>query len=73
MKKLLRSLVLFAVGFAAAYLAMCYLVPGLRIKLSAPPAEYFRESVQHMVLFKAAVSLLVGAAAAALPLLFKRR
>ena len=73
MKKHLLSLLLFLIGFTAAYLAMCYLVPGLRIKLSAPPAEYFRESVQHMVLFKAVVSLLVGAVAAALPLLFKRR
>ena len=58
--------------FSAAYLAMCYLIPGMRIKLAAPPAEYFRESVRHMAPFKGAVSLAAGLIAGALPWLIRR-
>ena len=72
MKKVVWSVVLFGLVFARVYLALCYLVPGLRIKLSAPPAEYFRASVGHMVLFKGAISLIAGLLAAALPWLRKK-
>ena len=72
MKKVVWSVVLFGLVFALVYLALCYLVPGLRIKLSAPPAEYFRASVGHMVWFKGAISLVAGLLAAALPWLRKK-
>ena len=51
MKRVILSVFLAAAVFAAAYLTMCYLIPGMRIKLAAPPAEYFRESVRHMAPF----------------------
>ena len=73
MKKTLWSGILFLLAFALVYLALCYLVPGLRIKLSAPPAEYFRESIRHMVWFKGAIALVAGLAAAGLPWLLKKR
>lgn len=55
MKKI--PVALSAVIFAAVYAVMCFAIPALRIKLSAPPAEYFLASIRHMALFKAAVSL----------------
>ena len=72
MKRVILSVLLTVAVFSAAYLAMCCLIPGMRIKLAAPPAEYFRESVRHMAPFKGAVSLAAGLIAGALPWLIKR-
>ena len=41
MKKLLISVILAVIVFAAVYVAQCYMVPGWRIKLAAPAMEYF--------------------------------
>ena len=73
MKKAVWSGILFVLVFLVVYLALCYLIPGLRLKLAAPPAEYFRESMGHMVWFKGAIALAVGLVAAALPWLFSKR
>ena len=61
MKKLLISVILAVIVFAAVYVAQCYMVPGWRIKLEAPAMEYFAASLRHMVLLK---GLIAGAAAA---------
>lgn len=61
MKKLLISVILAVIVFAAVYVAQCYMVPGWRIKLAAPAMEYFAASLWHMVLLK---GLIAGAAAA---------
>lgn len=52
MKKLLISVILAVIVFAAVYVAQCYMVPGWRIKLAAPAMEYFAASLRHMVLRK---------------------
>lgn len=62
MRKLLISVILAVIVFAAVYVAQCYMVPGWRIKLAAPAMEYFAASLRHMVLLK---GLIAGAAAAA--------
>ena len=61
MKKLLISVILAIIVFAAVYVAQCYMVPGWRIKLAAPAMEYFAASLRHMALLK---GLIAGAAAA---------
>lgn len=61
MKKLLISVILAVIVFAAVYVALCYMVPGWRIKLAAPAMEYFAASLRHMILLK---GLIAGAAAA---------
>ena len=61
MKKLLISVILAVIVFAAVYVAQCYMVPGWRIKLAAPAMVYFAASLRHMVLLK---GLIAGAAAA---------
>jgi hypothetical protein len=52
---------------------MCYCIPGMRIKLAAGPAEYFIESIKHMVLFKSLISLVVGAILGVLPILVRKK
>lgn len=47
------------------YLASCYLIPGLRIKLAAPPLLYFLESLGSAMGFKLLLSIL-GASVACL-------
>lgn len=69
MKKLLISVILAAIVFAAVYVAQCYMVPGWRIKLAAPAMEYFAASLRHMVLLKG----LIAAAAAAVAVAVQRR
>lgn len=69
MKKLLISVILAVIVFAAVYVAQCYMVPGWRIKLAAPAMEYFAASLQHMVLLKG----LIAAAAAAVAVAVQRR
>ena len=67
MKKTILSLSLFLLVFVAVYLVLCFLIPGLRIKLAAPPMEYFFASIAHMVFFKALLSSLAAVTAAAIP------
>ena len=69
MKKLLISVILAVIVFAAVYVAQCYKVPGWRIKLAAPAMEYFAASLRHMVLLKG----LIAAAAAAVAVAVQRR
>lgn len=56
MKKLLISVILAVIVFAAVYVAQCYMVPGWRIKLAAPAMEYFAASLRHMVLLKGLIA-----------------
>ena len=69
MKKLLISVILAVIIFAAVYVALCYMVPGWRLKLEAPAMEYFAASLRHMVLLKG----LIAAAAAAVAVAVQRR
>lgn len=69
MKKLLISVILAIIVFAAVYVAQCYMVPGWRIKLAAPAMEYFAASLRHMVLLKG----MIAAAAAAVAVAVQRR
>ena len=71
MKKI-NYLILFVVVFIATYFVLCYL-PSLRIKLFAPPMEYFVESIKHMVFFKSLVSVVVGLLAVGILLVSQRR
>ena len=61
MKKSWISAILAVIAFMAVYVALCYMVPGWRLKLEAPAMEYFAASLRHMVLLK---GLIAGAAAA---------
>jgi hypothetical protein len=70
MKKI-NYLILFVVVFIATYFVLCYL-PNLRIKLFAPPMEYFVESIKHMVFFKSLVSVVVGLLAIGIPFIIQR-
>ena len=69
MKKLLISVILAVIVFAAVYVAQCYMVPGWRLKLEAPAMVYFAASLRHMVLLKG----LIAAAAAAAAVAVQRR
>ena len=69
MKKLLIPVILAVIAFMAVYVALCYMVPGWRIKLAAPAMEYFAASLRHMVLLKG----LIAAAAAAVAVAVQRR
>ena len=71
MKKI-NYLNLFVVVFIATYFVLCYL-PSLRIKLFAPPMEYFVESIKHMVFFKSLVSVVVGLLAVGILFVSQRR
>lgn len=71
MKKI-NYLILFVVVFIATYFVLCYL-PSLRIKLFAPPMEYFVESIKHMVFFKSLVSVVVGLLAVGIPFIIQKR
>ena len=46
------SAILAVVGFMAVYVALCYLVPGWRLKLHATAWVYFTASLRHMALLK---------------------
>lgn len=72
MKKLLLSILIFIIAFMGTYIIICYL-PGMRIKLFAPPGEYFIESIMHTVLLKSIISSLVGLIAVSIYLITKRR
>ena len=67
MKKLLISVILAVIVFAAVYVAQCYMVPGWRIKLAAPAMEYFAASLRHMALLKGLAAMAVALVAATVP------
>ncbi len=71
MKKI-NYLILFVVVFIATYFVLCYL-PSLRIKLFAPPMEYFVEGIKHMVFFKSLVSVVIGLLAVGILFFSQRR
>ena len=60
-------------AFIVTYIALCYVVPGWRIKLEAEPLAYFKASLKHMMVVKLAVSASMGLLAAGLPRILKRR
>ena len=67
MKKLLISVILAIIVFAAVYVALCYMVPGWRLKLAAPAMEYFAASLRHMALLKGLAAMAVALVAATVP------
>ena len=59
MKRIMVSAAICTVVFVASYVGLCYLVPGLRIKLAADAVTYFNESIRHMILLKSTISLII--------------
>ena len=55
-----KKMIISTAVFAVTYIACCYIVPMFRIKLFAPPFEYFIESVKHMALLKIFISAIVA-------------
>ena len=72
MKRMLASAVMGLVGFCITYVALCYLVPGWRIKLEAEPMVYFLESMKSMALIKCLISAFAGILLAAVPYLRRK-
>ena len=56
MKKAIVNVVVFVIVFCAAYLMLCFMVPGMRIKLAASAGRFFLESIRHAAPVKAAAS-----------------
>lgn len=74
MKRVVQKLICLLLSlfvFVIVYLVLCYL-PSLRIKLFAPPMEYFIESIRHMMLFKIVISVTVGLLAAGIPCIISK-
>ena len=67
MRKRTLSVILFIIFFVAGYAGTCYLIPGFRLKLDAPPMIYLVKSLKHMVLIKSLIALVPAGIAAALP------
>ena len=63
------SAILAVVGFMAVYVALCYLVPGWRLKLHATAWVYFTASLRHMALLKGVFAMAAGLVLATLPFL----
>lgn len=59
--KAILAALLFCAGALGAYIGLCYLVPGWRIKLAADPLTYFVKSIAHMAPLKGVIALAVGA------------
>ena len=59
------SAILAVVGF----MAVCYLVPGWRLKLHATAWVYFTASLRHMALLKGVFAMAAGLVLATLPFL----
>lgn len=72
MKRTINYSILFVAVFIVTYLTLCYL-PSFRIKLFAPPTEYFVESIKHMVLLKTLVSVCTGLLVSGLLFAIKKR
>lgn len=66
------SAVLFLITFIAAYMFICFGIPGMRIKLEAEPMELFIKSITHMAMFKSVISLAAASAVAAIPWVFRK-
>ena len=73
MKRMILSAVLFLVVFIGTYLIVCFLIPGMRLKLDAEPREYFIACITHMVGFKVAVSAVAALVVGALPWIFRKK
>ena len=73
MNKKALSAILFLITFVAAYLFICFGIPGMRIKLEAEPMELFIESIKHMMLFKSMISLAIAAVIGAIPLFCRKK
>lgn len=73
MKKQIASIVLFFAAFVAAYMIICFAIPGMRIKLEAEPMEYFIESIRHMIFMKSLMSLFPALIIGSLPLFLGRK
>ncbi len=56
MKKVYSNIVVFVIVFCAAYLMLCFMVPGMRIKLAASAGRFFLDSIRHAAPVKAAAS-----------------
>ena len=67
------SAILFLITFVAAYLFICFGIPGMRIKLEAEPMELVIESIKHMMFFKSMISLVVASMVGAVPLLLREK
>ena len=67
------SAILFLITFVAAYLFICFGIPGMRIKLEAEPVVLFIESIKHMMLFKSMISLVVASVVGAVPFLIWKK
>ena len=66
----MKRATIVAAVFIVVYIGLCYLVPGWRIKLDAPPLDYFVASLQSMMLLKGSM---VAAVAVAASLLMSRK
>jgi len=71
--KKIASAALFLIGFIATYLIICFVIPGMRIKLEAEPLEYFIKSIRHMAFIKTAASIVVALILGAIPLLLGKK
>ena len=69
----MKRMILSAVLFFGTYLIVCFLIPGMRLKLDAEPREYFIACITHMVGFKAAVSAVAALVVGALPWIFRKK
>ena len=49
MKKSWISVILAVIAFMAVYVALCYMVPGWRLKLEAPAMVYFAASYPELL------------------------
>lgn len=72
MKRIMVSVAIFIVVFIVSYVGLCYLVPGLRIKLAADAVSYFKESIRHMIFLKSVISVIGSVLASLLYLVAKR-
>ena len=73
MKRKHLAAILFVAVFIGAYLFICFMIPGMRIKLDAEPMVYFVESIMHMVFFKSIVSLIAALIAGVIPLMICKK
>ena len=69
MKKSWISAILAVIAFMAVYVALCYLVPGWRLKLHATAWVYFAACLRHMALLKCVFAMAAGLVLATLPFL----
>lgn len=72
MKRMLNSIFLI-LSFIETYLILSFFIPSLKIKLIAPPLEYFLKSISSTYLFKIIISLLVVLLLSLIYLFLKRR